>query len=90
MKRTISIMAALLLSAAAFAPTTTNAAVGVSIAVGDRPYYHGAYYYSGPVRYVWVPGHHAWRHHHRVWVHGHYARGYARAPYVHGPYVRGW
>ena len=90
MKRTISIMAALLLSAAAMAPTTTNAAVGVSVAIGDRPYYHGAYYYRGPVRYVWVRGHHAWRNHHRVWVHGHYVRAYARGPYLHRSYVRGW
>ncbi len=78
MKRTISIIAALLLSAAAFVPTTTSGAVGVSIAIGDRPYYHGRYYYSGPIRYGWVPGHYAWRHHHRVWVHGHYTRAYVR------------
>ena len=78
MKRTISIMAALLLSAAAIVPTTSNGAVGVSIAIGDRPYYHGSYYYSGPVRYGWVPGHFAWHHHHRVWVHGHYTRAYVR------------
>ena len=73
MKRAIAIMAAVLLSASAVV-STANAAVFV--AFGDRPYYvHGPVYYAGPVRYVWVPGHHAWHHHHRVWVHGYYMRG---------------
>lgn len=54
--------------------TTPAKALGVSIAIGDRPYYvHGPGYWVGPVYYVWVPGHRAWRHHHRVWIHGHYA-----------------
>jgi hypothetical protein len=71
MKRTISVMAALLLSAAAIVPAANGAIV---VSVGDRPYYnHGPYYYRGPIRYVWIPGHTAWRHHHHVWVHGHYA-----------------
>jgi hypothetical protein len=38
----------------------------------------------GPRRgYVWVGGHHAWRHHHYVWTRGHYVRerrGYEYAP----------
>jgi hypothetical protein len=72
MKKALSIIGALLLTAAAVAPTA-DASVAVSIAVGDRPYYvHGPAYYAGPVHYVWVPGHHVWRHHHRVWVHGFY------------------
>lgn len=76
MKQAITMVAALLLSISAVVPTT-NAAVGVSVAIGDRPYYvHGPYYYRGPVRYVWVPGHFAWRYHHRVWVHGHYRHGW--------------
>ena len=76
MKRTISIMAALLLSAAAIVPAA-NGAVAVSVGVGDRPYYvHGPYYYRGPIRYVWVSGHPVWHHHHRVWVHGHYVRAW--------------
>ena len=75
MKRIISIMVAVLLSASAIV-STSNAAV-VSVAIGDRPYYtHGAYYYVGPTRYAWVPGHWAWRYHHRVWVHGHYRHWY--------------
>jgi hypothetical protein len=49
-------------------------AVSISVAIGDRPYYvHGPFYYVGPVRYVWIPGHWGWRHHHRAWIHGHYA-----------------
>jgi hypothetical protein len=72
MKRAISILVAVLLGTGAFV-STANARVAVSVAIGDQPYYvHGPYYYVGPVRYVWVPGHFAWRYHHRVWVHGHY------------------
>ena len=72
MKRALSIVGAVLLGAGAIVPST-NGAVAISVAVGDRPYYvHGPSYWVGPVRYVWVPGHYAWRHHHRVWVHGHY------------------
>ena len=40
--------------------------------------------HNGPRRgYVWVGGHHAWRHHHYVWTRGHYVRerrGYEYAP----------
>jgi hypothetical protein len=72
MKRAITLLVAVLLATSAFV-STANAAVAVSVAIGDRPYYvHGPYYYVGPVRYVWVPGRYAWRHHHRVWVHGFY------------------
>ena len=75
MKRAVSIMVAVLLSASAFISTANGAVVSVSI--GDRPYYvHGPGYYAGPVRYVWVPGHVSWRHHHRVWVHGYYVRSW--------------
>lgn len=73
MKHTISVIVAVLLVMSGFVSTAN--AVSVSVAIGDRPYYaHGPYYYVGPVRYVWIPGRHAWRHHHRVWVHGFYAR----------------
>jgi hypothetical protein len=71
MKRTISVLIAMLLCISGIVSTAN--AVSVSVAIGDRPYYaHGPYYYVGPVRYVWVPGHSAWRHHQRVWIHGHY------------------
>jgi len=49
-------------------------AIGISISLGDQPYYvHGPGYWVGPVYYVWIPGHYAWRHGHRVFIHGHYA-----------------
>lgn len=71
MKRTVSIIAAALLLLGGLVSTAN--AVAVSVAIGDRPYYvHGPVYYAGPVRYVWVPGHVVWRHHHRAWVHGYY------------------
>lgn len=48
-------------------------AIGISIAIGDQPYYvHGPGYWYGGAYYVWVPGHWAWRHGHQVWIHGHY------------------
>ena len=52
---------------------TTANAIGISIDVGDRPYYvHGPGYWYGRTYYVWVPGHWGWRHGHQVWIHGHY------------------
>ena len=77
MKRTIALLFAVILTLSGFASTAN--AFGVFISSGDRPYYsHGPYYYVGPRRYVWAPGHWEWRRHHtvRVWVHGYYARGY--------------
>ena len=72
MKRLVSMIAAVLLCAGGLLSTANGAVV---VSVGDRPYYtHGPYYYAGPVRYVWVPGHYGWRHHHHVWVHGYYVR----------------
>ena len=49
-------------------------AIGISIDVGDRPYYvHGPGYWYRGAYYVWIPGHwDGWRHGHRVWIHGHY------------------
>jgi hypothetical protein len=77
MKRLFALFFAVLLTLGGFASTAN--AVAFSVSVGDRPYYaHGPYYYVGPTRYVWVPGHWTWRHHHhvRVWVHGYYVQGY--------------
>jgi hypothetical protein len=46
---------------------------GVTIAVGDRPYYtRGPGYWAGRTYYVWRPGHWAWRNGVRFWVRGHY------------------
>jgi hypothetical protein len=53
--------------------TTTANAIGISIDVGDRPYYtYGPRYWARGAYWCWVPGHWAWRHHHEVWIHGHY------------------
>jgi hypothetical protein len=47
-------------------------AVGISINIGDRPYYNrGPFYWAGGHRWVWVQGHYG---HHRHWMHGHYVR----------------
>jgi hypothetical protein len=71
MKKLTLLIASLLCLSGIFTPTAS--AIGISIAVGDQPYYvHGPGYYVGPVYYVWVPGHWAWRNHHKVWIHGHY------------------
>ena len=50
-------------------------AQGISISVGDRPYYHhGPQYWAGNYQMIWVPGHR----YHGGWVHGHYVRGHSR------------
>jgi hypothetical protein len=49
---------------------------GVSIQIGDRPFYnHGARYWNGDYAMIWVPGHMS-RYGH--WIHGHYVRGERR------------
>jgi hypothetical protein len=50
-------------------------AQGISIQVGDRPFYnHGPRYWAGDYEMVWAPGHNDG---HR-WVHGQYNRGQQR------------
>jgi len=50
-------------------------AIGISIEVGDRPYYRYGYRYWAQGGYwCWVPGHWGWHHHHQYWIHGHYRR----------------
>jgi hypothetical protein len=74
MKRILlTLVLALLCAAPAVVPTTTRAA-GISIEIGDRPYYNRGPWYWGPGhrRLYWVPGHWSWRYGHRVWIHGHY------------------
>ena len=48
-------------------------AQGISIELGDRPFYrHGPRYWAGDYEMIWVPGHRS-----RVtrrWVHGRYVR----------------
>jgi hypothetical protein len=49
-------------------------AQGISIEIGDRPYYsHGARYWAGDYEMIWVPGHRSESG--RRWIHGHYIRG---------------
>jgi hypothetical protein len=77
-KRSVMIKKKLLLVAILLAslglPTAVEA-IGLSISVGDRPYYtRGDRYYNGDYQYVWVPGHRS----HGVWIHGHYRRGLHR------------
>jgi hypothetical protein len=67
----------LLLVAVIAASILTPAAVranGISIQIGDRPFYnHGARYWDGDYEMIWVPGHMSRFGQH--WIHGHYARG---------------
>jgi len=57
-------------------------AVEFSIAVGDRPYYHGNYYWHEGFRWYWVPGHYSQSRGH--WVAGHYVRrGVYNGAYAH-------
>ena len=60
-----------ILGASVILPAAAKAQ-GISVRIGDRPYYnHGARYWDGDYQMVWVPGHMS-RH---GWVHGHYVRG---------------
>ncbi|HMJ05726.1 MAG TPA: hypothetical protein VK474_05675 [Chthoniobacterales bacterium] len=69
----------LAISALLLAPTV--GAQGISIEIGDRPYYtHGASYWDGGVEYYWVPGH---RGRHHRWVRGHYVGRGSRGPSLH-------
>jgi hypothetical protein len=74
--------AALLCTGAVMAPTPAQA-IGISIEIGDRPYYrHGPYYWRGGVRWYWVPGHWVHRRGHRYWVHGRYQPRHRHHRYI--------
>ena len=85
----------LVLLAAIVAVTTPlvpqSDAIGFSVSVGDRPYYHGSGYWHEGYYWVWVPGHFSRRR--GGWVPGHYVRrgdynrAYAR---THFRYHRVW
>jgi hypothetical protein len=61
----VAIAASILLPAAV-------GAQGITIQVGDRPFYnHGARYWDNDYEMVWVPGHSERNH----WIHGQYVRG---------------
>jgi hypothetical protein len=44
--------------------------IGISINIGDRPYYEGPTYWEAGYEWVWVPGYN----HDHHWVHGHYEK----------------
>ena len=61
-----------IIAASILTPVAVRA--GISIQVGDQPYYnHGARYWAGDYEMVWVPGHMSHFGHH--WIHGQYIRG---------------
>jgi hypothetical protein len=65
----VAIAASILLPAAV-------GAQGITIQVGDRPFYsHGPRYWDSGYEMLWVPGHMS-RHGH--WIHGQYVRGQHR------------
>jgi len=73
MKYKLTLLLGVLLCTGAIIAPTPAQAIGFSIEIGDRPYYHhGAYYWEHGVRWYWVPGHWRWHHGHKVWIHGHY------------------
>jgi hypothetical protein len=66
----VAIAASILLPAAV-------GAQGITIQVGDRPFYnHGARYWDSGYEMIWVPGHMSRFGHH--WIHGQYVRGQHR------------
>lgn len=68
----LALLLAVLFCLSGFGATANG--FGISINVGDQPYYvHGPGYWYGGAYYVWIPGHwDGWRNGHRVWIHGHY------------------
>ena len=74
MKHKLALLLGALLCLGAVAAPTPAQAIGISIEIGDRPYYrHGPYYWHRGTRWYWVPGRWVWRHNRKVWIHGHYA-----------------
>jgi hypothetical protein len=78
----------LLLVAIIAASILTPAAVraqGISIQIGDRPFYnHGPRYWDSGYEMIWVPGHMSRSGHH--WIHGQYVRGQHRQNDWNGRY----
>ncbi|HEY2801268.1 MAG TPA: hypothetical protein VGI85_11775 [Chthoniobacterales bacterium] len=54
--------------------------IGISINIGDRPYYEGPSYWDNGYEWIWVQG---YQHDHH-WIHGHYRRhGHFHREYAH-------
>lgn len=74
MKYKLAVLLGAIMCAGGVMVPKTAEALRINIHINDRPYYtHGEWYWNGGVRWYWIPGHWAWRHHHRVWIQGHYA-----------------
>lgn len=71
MKTKLAVLTVALLSFCMVLRPSANA-IGISIEVGDRPYYDGSNYWDEGYLWIWVPGH--WSKNHHEWVHGHYER----------------
>jgi len=76
MKTKLGILTAILMAICMLVPS--GRAAGISVEVGDQPYYtSGPTYWDRGYEYVWAPG--RWDEHHK-WVHGTYTR--------HGEFVK--
>ncbi|WP_432377347.1 YXWGXW repeat-containing protein [Duganella sp. P38] len=86
--------AILALSAAAFAPSTASAQVGVSIVIGNAPPPPRIETLPAPRRgYVWAPGYWNWDGHRHVWAAGHWEREVVGSSWRQAEWVRdggGW
>jgi hypothetical protein len=91
---TIFAAAMLALSAAAFAPATASAQVGLNIVIGDAP--PPPRFESVPVArrgYVWAPGYWNWDGHRHVWAAGRWEAERRGAQYRRAEWIRddgGW
>jgi len=65
------LLIAVIVAGSAIVPVATSEAQGISISIGDRPYYRGDSYWHGGARVYWVPGHWGPR---RRWIRGRYVR----------------
>jgi hypothetical protein len=70
MKKKLAVFAVAILSVCMLVRPSAMA-IGISIDVGDRPYYEGPSYWDDGYEWFWAPGY--WGDHHR-WIRGHYER----------------
>ena len=62
-----------IIAASFLLPAAAVRAQGISIHIGDRPYYsHGPHYWAGDYQMIWVSGHMTRQ---GRWIHGRYVRG---------------
>src|ERR1700730_16930937 len=70
MKKKLAVFAVAILSVCMLVRPSAMA-IGISINVGDRPYYEGPSYWDDGYEWFWGPG--VWGGKHR-WIRGHYER----------------